>query len=139
MKKVWVIGIILILFGLVFTPVISASNNNSESSSKVGRNYQPLLIVEFKGSSIVIKNIGDEPANNVVVHVWFDGLIFVNKDITGFIDTIGSGESYTFSWGFVFGIGPVTIHVEVTYDGMLEPATAQATGFMLGSLILGLS
>lgn len=138
MKKILVIGIILVLSGMISTPIISASNN-PESGSKVERNYQPLLTVEFKGSSIVITNIGDKPANNVAVQVSFEGLIFIGKDSTNSIGTIMPGEEYTSALGFVFGIGPVTIHVEVTYDDMLEPATAQATGFMLGPLLLGLS
>ena len=136
MKKIWEIIVILILFEMVLNPVTSAVDN--ESDSKFEESNQPCLEVEFKGSSIIITNCGEEPVNNVEVHVWFEGLVFINKDITGTIATIMPGESYTFSWGLVFGIGPVIIHVEVTCNGLSEPVTAQAAGFMLGPLLLGL-
>ena len=125
--------VIFVLFGILFTPIVSAANNSLESNFVSEANTQPLLEVIIEGFSVTITNIGNETAYNIQVHMWFEGLVFVGSDKSAHKDSLAPGESMTVGPGLIFGIGPAIFHVEVTYDGMIEPATDEARGFLLGS------
>jgi len=132
MKKILVVGLVLILFGMISIPSISAAERDAETPSDKKPCNQPLLIIEIDGFSVTITNIGNESAFNIEVHMWFEGMVFVGSAFTSTKESLGPGESMTVGPGLVFGFGPVIFHVEVTYDGMIEPVTASVKGFMLG-------
>ena len=84
------------------------------------------------GVKATVSNTGTATAENVPWSIDVTGgLVLVGKHAEGTISSLGAGESTTIS-DFLLGIGKVTVTVKA------GGASAQASGFLLGPLLLGL-
>jgi hypothetical protein len=96
----------------------------------------PLIGVESisggMGVTATITNTGTGDANGVPWSIDISGLVFLGQHNEGTID-LPAGSETSISSGLVFGIGPVTITVDVS--GIKETAS----GFVLGPLVLGVT
>jgi len=99
----------------------------------VGYPPSPILnIKEIKGGfglKVTIANTGTADAENINLNITLDGMVFFGKDKSETI-TVPANSEVTIKT-LVFGIGPVSITVEV------EGASKTASGFLLGPLVLG--
>ena len=85
----------------------------------------------FRSSAVIINN-GTATANDVNWSIDLEGgLIIAGSHTEGIIDELASGASKTIRQTTLYGIGRTTITVTA------GDATEQATGFILGPLVLG--
>lgn len=84
------------------------------------------------GLKITVTNIGTAEATNLQWSVDLEGLVFIGKHSEGSKDSLKPGESITFNV-FVLGIGPLTVRIS------LDGAIMEASGFVVGPFVLGLS
>jgi len=82
------------------------------------------------GVKATVANMGTADAENVGWSITFDGPVFIGKEKSGTV-TIPAGGEVTIKSGFIFGIGPATVTVNV------GGATKTASCFVLGPLVLG--
>ena len=82
------------------------------------------------GVKATVANIGTADAENVEWSITFDGPVFIGKEKSGTIDIPAGGEA-TIKSGFILGIGPATVTVNV------GGTTKTASCFVLGPLVLG--
>ena len=126
MIKIFSIAIIS-LFLLAVMPTLSAEQTNDG----------PILDMVYENGHWIIKNIGDEPANNVAWSITIEApLIFMGGESSGTIDVLPPEESVILS-GFVFGFGPVTITISITIDGS-DPLEFTFNGFLFGPFLIGI-
>jgi hypothetical protein len=103
-----------------------------------GKTAAPQVVVESIsggfGVSATIGNVGNADATNVAWTITIDAtLMILGGEVPGEISTLAAGDTEDVSSGFVLGFGPAT--VTVAADG----ASKQASGFVLGPFVLGLS
>ena len=85
------------------------------------------------GISVTVANVGTEDAQNVPWSIDVSGgLVILGKHAEDTITSLPVGESATISSGLMLGIGKITVDINV------GGATAKASGFLLGPLVLGL-
>lgn len=84
------------------------------------------------GIKVTITNVGTGEAKDLQWSIDLQGLVFVGKHSEGMQGSLKPGESITTKL-FVLGLGPVGVSVSV--DG----TTKEASGFLLGPFVLGMS
>jgi len=85
------------------------------------------------GITATVANVGTQDAENIPWSIDVSGgLVILGKHAEGTISTLAAGESVTISSGLVLGIGKITVNINA------GGATAKASGFLLGPMILGL-
>lgn len=89
------------------------------------------------GVKASVKNTGDADATNVVWNISLDGkLVFVGKESSGTITTLGAAGETPIKAGFILGFGKTNIVVSAVCDEG-KTAEATATAFVLGPFVLG--
>ena len=150
MRKSLIIGIILVLLTITSFPVAPVASNNSESlSSPINQPEFLIQIVVFSSGfstnvCINITNIGDEAATNVECKIYFQGKVFIGKDLwieDPIKPLLEPNETWTVygSSELTLGIGPVKLIAEIIADNIETPIKITLIkGFMLGVLIFGI-
>jgi hypothetical protein len=89
------------------------------------------------GVSTGIKNIGENPATNVVYEFTVIGGIFgmINKNITGTVTELAIGGEESLSSGLILGLGSVDISVSADADNA-DPVSKSYTALVLGPFVL---
>ena len=102
---------------------------------KLAPDYTGLISIEIHGGfrvSAVVTNTGGDTLTDLDWAIGFDGgLILAGEHSEGLIDELGPGASKTIRQSTLYGIGRTTITV------IVGGASEQATGFILGPLVLG--
>jgi hypothetical protein len=89
------------------------------------------------GVKTSVKNTGAVDATKVVWTISLDGkTIFLGKESTATIPGIAVDAERAIKAGFILGFGKTNIDVSVTCDEGAT-ATATASGFVFGPLVLG--
>ena len=129
-------SVALIDIGVVFTD----TRNGAKDIYFGGGQAAPLINVKSVsggfGVSAEIANDGTADASNVEWTMTIDAPLIIlpsGGQTSGTISSLAIGDSETVSSGLILGFGQATI--TVTADG----ASSQASGFVLGPLVLGVS
>ena len=89
------------------------------------------------GVSTSIKNVGENPAENVVYEFTVKGGILgmIDKNITGDVASLAIGAEEPLSTGIVIGLGSVDINIMADADNA-DAVSKAKTAFVLGILVV---
>ena len=81
----------------------------SLSAEQINSNNGAILVITQEDGGLVVKNIGDEPAHNVVWSVEVTAsIVFFGLPKAGVVTVLDPGQSSPIKTGFVFGLGAAT-------------------------------
>ena len=126
-KKILVIGIFSILL-LLLPSLASAQIGNDTDNASLPTG--PILVIIDEDGQLVVKNIGDDPAYNVIWTITVDAPIVLLGSSSGDIDVLLPEESEPISLGFIFGLGPATITYRASADNA-EPFEITERGYLV--------
>lgn len=138
MKKIWVIGVMLVLIGTMIVPSVSsgAIDDPEKSDPNEKEVYQPKLEIRITDSATVeITNVGDEPVIDIECEVWFDGLVLLGDSSMKINGEFLPGKTHTVKLGLVFGIGRAVMHACATASNVDETVCDELGLFILGTFI----
>jgi hypothetical protein len=99
--------------------------------------FEPIITIDSInggfGAKATVSNVGNAPGSNIPWSIEINGGIILVGALTEDIITIDVGESKTINSGLIFGIGKVTINIQV------DEAKKSSDGFLLGPFIIGVN